>query len=217
MEPTFSLRDYDEAADYLRSRTRHTPTIGLVLGSGLSGLAEQIADADTIPYGEIPHFPVSTVAGHAGQTGHRPPGRRDRLRHAGALSLLRGLFPPPDHLAHTGDATAGGDDRDPDQCGWRRQPRLCGGRHHGHHRSSEFRGHDRGQSPARPQPGGVRPALSRRESGLHAPAARRSPLLPLPPRAFTSSRASMRCWRAPTSSRRPRSACCACWAPTPWA
>jgi purine-nucleoside phosphorylase len=58
---------YDEAANLIRNRTRHQPQVGLILGSGLSGLAEQIAGADIIPYAEIPHFPVSTVAGHAGR------------------------------------------------------------------------------------------------------------------------------------------------------
>ena len=64
---TFTLTHYDEAAAYIRSRTRHTPTIGLVLGSGLGPLVEQIEAADKIPYGDIPHFPVSTVHGHAGR------------------------------------------------------------------------------------------------------------------------------------------------------
>ena len=63
----FSLFNYDEAADYLRARTHHRPTIGLILGSGLSGLAARIEDATAIPYADIPHFPVSTVAGHAGR------------------------------------------------------------------------------------------------------------------------------------------------------
>ncbi|MDW7673040.1 MAG: purine-nucleoside phosphorylase [Bacillota bacterium] len=43
------------------------PEIGLVLGSGLGVLAEQIANKNSIEYGHIPHFPVSTVEGHAGQ------------------------------------------------------------------------------------------------------------------------------------------------------
>lgn len=64
---TFTLVHYDEAAAYIRSRTQHTPTIGLVLGSGLGPFADQIAAADILPYGEIPHFPVSTVHGHAGR------------------------------------------------------------------------------------------------------------------------------------------------------
>lgn len=67
MTHTFPLAAYDEAAEAIRARTRHHPAVGLVLGSGLSVLAEQIEDADVIPYGEIPHFPVSTVPGHAGQ------------------------------------------------------------------------------------------------------------------------------------------------------
>lgn len=56
-----------EAVAAIRERTDHVPEIGLILGSGLGDLAEQIADATVIPYGEIPHFPVSTVAGHAGR------------------------------------------------------------------------------------------------------------------------------------------------------
>lgn len=40
---------------------------GLILGSGLGELADEIKDAIVIPYGDIPHFPVSTVVGHAGQ------------------------------------------------------------------------------------------------------------------------------------------------------
>jgi purine-nucleoside phosphorylase len=58
---------YKQAADYIHTRTRHQPTIGVVLGSGLGPLAEQIEQADAIPYADIPHFPVSTVAGHAGR------------------------------------------------------------------------------------------------------------------------------------------------------
>lgn len=67
MQPAFTLDQYDESAAFIRSRTRHTPGVGLVLGSGLSGLAEQIEQADVISYGEIPNFPVSTVPGHAGR------------------------------------------------------------------------------------------------------------------------------------------------------
>jgi purine-nucleoside phosphorylase len=41
--------------------------VGLVLGSGLSGLAEAVEEPSVFAYGDIPHFPVSTVAGHAGR------------------------------------------------------------------------------------------------------------------------------------------------------
>lgn len=67
MHTQFSLNDYDEAAAYIQARIPQSPTVGLILGSGLSPLADAIADAVRIPYGQIPHFPVSTVEGHAGQ------------------------------------------------------------------------------------------------------------------------------------------------------
>ena len=57
----------EEAATAVRSLTKYQPTIGLVLGSGLSGLAAEIEAPDIIPYEKIPHWPVSTVQGHSGQ------------------------------------------------------------------------------------------------------------------------------------------------------
>ncbi|WP_124727267.1 purine-nucleoside phosphorylase [Staphylospora marina] len=56
-----------EAKSKIASLTTHRPEIGLILGSGLGDLAEEIEDAVKIPYSEIPHFPKSTVAGHAGR------------------------------------------------------------------------------------------------------------------------------------------------------
>jgi len=67
MNTNFTLAQYDEAANYIRSRTKHQPTVGMVLGSGLGPLANRIEAADVIPYADIPHFPVSTVASHAGR------------------------------------------------------------------------------------------------------------------------------------------------------
>jgi purine-nucleoside phosphorylase len=54
------------AANYIRSKAPLTPTIGIILGSGLGNFASQAKDAVTIPYAEIPHFPQSTVVGHSG-------------------------------------------------------------------------------------------------------------------------------------------------------
>ena len=56
-----------EAADTIRARTRCTPVVGLVLGSGLNPLAERVVEPDVIPYEDIPHFRRSTVAGHSGR------------------------------------------------------------------------------------------------------------------------------------------------------
>jgi purine-nucleoside phosphorylase len=54
------------AADYIRVAADITPTIGIILGSGLGNFATQVANATRIPYAEIPHFPRSTVEGHSG-------------------------------------------------------------------------------------------------------------------------------------------------------
>ncbi|MGM1020622.1 MAG: purine-nucleoside phosphorylase [Bacillota bacterium] len=56
-----------EAADYIRAKTGIRPEIGLILGSGLGILADLIQDGISIPYQDIPHFPVSTVEGHEGE------------------------------------------------------------------------------------------------------------------------------------------------------
>ncbi len=55
------------AVSFIRTRTKVAPRLALVLGSGLGALAGEIAAEATIPYGEIPSFPRSTVEGHAGQ------------------------------------------------------------------------------------------------------------------------------------------------------
>jgi purine-nucleoside phosphorylase len=57
----------DAAAGTVRQRFSASPRVGIILGTGLGGLAAQIQSAATIHYSEIPHFPVSTVEGHAGQ------------------------------------------------------------------------------------------------------------------------------------------------------
>ena len=54
--------------DYIRLKTKEfNPEIGIVLGSGLGGLANGITVQHTIPYSDIPNFPISTVKGHEGQ------------------------------------------------------------------------------------------------------------------------------------------------------
>ncbi len=55
------------AAKFLLAQTPLRPKIGLVLGSGLGGFADDLADATRIPYSNIPFFPRSTAVGHAGQ------------------------------------------------------------------------------------------------------------------------------------------------------
>jgi purine-nucleoside phosphorylase len=57
-----------EAAKFLRTRMgKLTPRVGVVLGSGLGAVASRVSEGVVIPYSDIPHFPQSTVEGHAGR------------------------------------------------------------------------------------------------------------------------------------------------------
>lgn len=67
MEQFVTAAEVEEAASYIRGETAYTPRIGIVLGSGLSSLADAVEQSDSLPTGDIPHWPVSTVSGHAGR------------------------------------------------------------------------------------------------------------------------------------------------------
>jgi purine-nucleoside phosphorylase len=56
-----------EAVEFIRTRTRLKPEIGIILGTGLGGLAKEIRKESVIDYEEIPHFPISTVESHHGK------------------------------------------------------------------------------------------------------------------------------------------------------
>ena len=58
--------DYERAAQFIATKTKHKPTVGLVLGSGLNPLADEITQVDVIPFRDIPGFPIPTVEGHSG-------------------------------------------------------------------------------------------------------------------------------------------------------
>ena len=55
-----------ETTEYIRRKSGTTPEVGIVLGTGLGGLSDEIEVEVSIPYQEIPNFPVSTVSGHEG-------------------------------------------------------------------------------------------------------------------------------------------------------
>jgi len=61
------LEKIKETTDFITSKISSKPKIGIVLGTGLGGLVKEIKSASTIPYGDIPNFPISTVKGHEGQ------------------------------------------------------------------------------------------------------------------------------------------------------
>jgi hypothetical protein len=67
MSEFIELEQIDGAVKIIRSRIGVQPRVGMILGSGLGTLAESVKDAVTIPYGDLPPWPVSTVEGHHGQ------------------------------------------------------------------------------------------------------------------------------------------------------
>jgi purine-nucleoside phosphorylase len=67
MDDFLTRAQFEEAAAAVRARTRQQPRIGLVLGSGLGGLAEAVEQPDIIAAGDIPYWPPSTVEGHQGR------------------------------------------------------------------------------------------------------------------------------------------------------
>jgi purine-nucleoside phosphorylase len=67
MREFVTLDQIDQAADFIRKRIDVQPRLGMILGSGLGPLADTVEDAVVIPFGEIPHWPVSTVIGHEGR------------------------------------------------------------------------------------------------------------------------------------------------------
>lgn len=67
MSETSMIQKIQEAAAFISKETNIKPQIGLILGSGLGVLADLIEHPIVVDYSRIPHFPVSTVEGHAGE------------------------------------------------------------------------------------------------------------------------------------------------------
>ena len=67
MAENTNLKDYELALNAVRERTDFVPKVGIVLGSGLGGLADDIEVVTRIPYSELEGFPRSTVEGHKGE------------------------------------------------------------------------------------------------------------------------------------------------------
>jgi purine-nucleoside phosphorylase len=61
------LEKLKSAAEFITRKTGFNPEVGIVLGTGLGGLVNEIEIAHTLPYESIPNFPVSTVEGHSGK------------------------------------------------------------------------------------------------------------------------------------------------------
>jgi purine-nucleoside phosphorylase len=61
------IAQIEETVRYIQSVYKHTPEVGVILGSGLGNFSKEIDVDVEIPYTDIPHFPVSTVKGHQGK------------------------------------------------------------------------------------------------------------------------------------------------------
>ncbi len=80
-----------KAANAIRSRAdTRQPAIGIILGSGLGGLASKISDAVRIPFGDIPGFPEATVVGHEGTLVLGSLGGRDVVALNGRFHMYEG-------------------------------------------------------------------------------------------------------------------------------
>lgn len=67
MQPYFTIEQINQVAEAVRAKTNMQPRVGVILGSGLNDLADSVEGAIAIPYGDLPHWPISTVVGHAGR------------------------------------------------------------------------------------------------------------------------------------------------------
>ena len=61
------LKKIKESAEFLEKKTNCNPQVGIILGTGLGGLVNEIEIEDSISYEDIPNFPLSTVEGHSGR------------------------------------------------------------------------------------------------------------------------------------------------------
>ncbi|MEQ9102191.1 MAG: purine-nucleoside phosphorylase [Imperialibacter sp.] len=64
---SINLNQIQEAAHFIQSKTSVVPETGIILGTGLHSLVDEVTIADVIDYKDIPHFPVSTVEFHKGK------------------------------------------------------------------------------------------------------------------------------------------------------
>ena len=81
------------AVEAIRSHTRLTPRVAVVLGSGLGAFADELSDRVDIPYADIPGWPVSTAVGHAGKLAIGKLGELEVAVMAGRSHLYEGYTP----------------------------------------------------------------------------------------------------------------------------
>jgi purine-nucleoside phosphorylase len=92
-------RKINETTNFIKSKIKITPKIGIILGTGLGALADKIKNKQSIDYKDIPHFPVSTVPGHKGRLSFGKIEKKDvvvmegRFHYYEGYSLLQVTYP----------------------------------------------------------------------------------------------------------------------------
>ncbi|MFW5822307.1 MAG: purine-nucleoside phosphorylase [Tangfeifania sp.] len=88
------LEKIKATASFIREKINASPDIGIILGTGLGGLAKEIEILKSISYTEIPDFPVSTVEGHAGRLIYGKLGNKEVLAMQGRFHYYEGYSMP---------------------------------------------------------------------------------------------------------------------------
>lgn len=83
----------NEAVEFIKKQYNQKPDVGIVLGSGLGSFTNEIKIEKEIAYGDIPHFPVSTVEGHSGKLIFGELGGKKVVAMAGRFHLYEGYSP----------------------------------------------------------------------------------------------------------------------------
>jgi purine-nucleoside phosphorylase len=91
-----------ESVDFLKSQGIENPQTGIVLGTGLGKMVNEIIIEKSIDYENIPHFPVSTVESHHGKLIYGSIDGRKVLAMQGRFSLLRRIQSCRNHFSNTG-------------------------------------------------------------------------------------------------------------------
>ncbi len=88
------LEKIKATANFITERIKSKPEIGIILGTGLGGLVNEIEIIDSIPFQDIPNFPVSTVEGHAGRLIYGKLGKKEVLAMQGRFHFYEGYSMP---------------------------------------------------------------------------------------------------------------------------
>lgn len=87
------LREIEEAWRAVAGRIKTRPRVGIILGTGLGGLVEKISVSESLAYEDLPHFPRSTVEGHAGRLLFGQLGKKDVAVMQGRVHFYEGYSP----------------------------------------------------------------------------------------------------------------------------